>query len=164
MSRFPTRDAGVRQPVSQGIRILLRQPLSGRGRAVLAALREYIDSGPLARVEELVAAEVFNDLIAIARRLIDERQVAAAVAILGALLEDLLQRMARTRRLRFREHLDGLTALNDLLAGAHAYGAELRNRITQWAQIRADAAQVASESEARQMLAFVREFMADHLA
>ncbi|MGH7915938.1 MAG: hypothetical protein ACREQE_00600, partial [Candidatus Binataceae bacterium] len=63
-----------------------------RGRAILSAVREYIDAGPLARVEELVAAEVFNDLIAVACRLVDERRGAACATILGAVLEDLLRR------------------------------------------------------------------------
>src|SRR5437879_123954 len=57
-----------------------------RGQAVLRAAREYIDFGPVARVEELVAAEIFTDLLGIAARMLREGRAAAAVTVSAAVV------------------------------------------------------------------------------
>src|SRR5882762_6930047 len=80
---------------------------AARWQAVLRAAREYIDFGPVARVEELAAAEVFNDLLAIVERHCADGRAAAAAVLAAAILEDVLWRNARNRKLAIREQIDG---------------------------------------------------------
>src|SRR5262249_16896382 len=76
-----------------------------RGRAVLCAAREYVDFGPVARVEELVAAEIFTDLLGIAERLLRAQRLSAGVVVACAVLEDVMRRSARHRKITIRENV-----------------------------------------------------------
>ncbi|MGH7931881.1 MAG: hypothetical protein ACREQN_01805 [Candidatus Binataceae bacterium] len=142
-----------------------------RGQAVLVAVREYIDAGPVARVEELVASEVFNDFLAIVRRQIDQGRLVAAAAVLGAVLEDVMRRLARNRRIAFREDLDEPATLNLKLNNAGVYGAATSGKIDGWVELAARAvrgefngnADDAAREEVRRMLAGVRDFVTDYL-
>jgi hypothetical protein len=132
-----------------------------RGKAILAAVRDYVDSGPVSRVEELVAADVFVDLLTIARRMIDSGAIVQAVMIEQAVLEAVMRRLMRSRHIGFHEDRDDLAALNRKLADS-VYGAPLATRIGQWIAASAQPARMTSK-EAASMLAFVREFVADYL-
>lgn len=138
-----------------------------RGQAVLRAAREYIDFGPVAKVEELVAAEIFTDLLGIAERLLRERRISAAVAVACAVLEDVMRRSARHRKISIRENVDDLSALNVTMSAAGVYGAALQTKIEQWADIRARAETGQLNPEMRTivelLLRGIREFVNDHL-
>lgn len=138
-----------------------------RGQAVLRAAREYIDFGPVARVEELVAAEVFTDLLGIAERLLRQQRVSAGVVVACSVLEDVMRRSARHRKIAIRENVDDLSALNVKMSAAGVYGAVLRKRIEEWAAMRtlAEIGQLTSEmlNGAATLLRGVREFVNDHL-
>jgi hypothetical protein len=138
-----------------------------RGQAVLRAAREYIDFGPVARVEELVAAEVFTDLLGIAERLLREQRVSAGVVVACSVLEDVMRRSARHRKIAIRENVDDLAALNAKMSAAGVYGARLQKRIEEWAAMRtvAEIGQLTSEmhNDAVTLLRGVREFVNDHL-
>jgi len=138
-----------------------------RGIAVLRAAREYIDFGPVARVEELVAAEVFADLLGIASRQVREGHPGAAATIAAAVLEDVMRRSARHRRIAIRENVDDLTALNVKLAQAGVYPEAIGKKIEGWATLRAsaEAGAIAAEAarEVEQMIRGVRDFVNDHL-
>jgi hypothetical protein len=138
-----------------------------RGQAVLRAAREYIDFGPVARVEELVAAEIFTDLLGIAERLLREQRVSAGVVVACSVLEDVMRRSARHRRIAIRENVDNLSALNAKMSAAGVYGAGLEKRIDEWAAMRARAetGQLIPEMRtgADTLLRGVREFVDDHL-
>jgi hypothetical protein len=138
-----------------------------RGQAVLRAAREYIDFGPVARVEELVAAEVFTDLLGIAERLLRDRRLSAAVVVTCSVLEDVMRRSARHRRIAIRENVDDLSALNLSMSGAGVYGAALQTRIEEWAAMRAraESGELGPEmrADADSLLRGVREFVNDHL-
>ena len=138
-----------------------------RGQAVLRAAREYIDFGPVARVEELVAAEIFTDLIGMANRALRERRVAAAAIIGAAVLEDVMRRCARHRKVAIRENVDTLAELNAKLATEGIYPAAMRDKISLWANLR-DSAESGtlsgdSHAEVERMLRGVRDFVNDHL-
>ena len=105
---------------------------AARGQAVLRAAREYIDFGPVARVEELAAAEVFNDLLAIAERHCAAGRAGAAAVLAAAILEDVLWRNARNRKLAIREQIDGPATLNHKLWQAGVYNAAIKQRIDAW--------------------------------
>ncbi|HZP46091.1 MAG TPA: hypothetical protein VFB15_10615 [Candidatus Binataceae bacterium] len=138
-----------------------------RGMAVLRATREYIEFGPVARVEELVAAEIFTDLIGIASRLLREGRHNAAVIIAAAVLEDVMRRSARHRQIPIRENVDNLLELNARMVAGGAYPPTLGKRIEEWAQLRARAEALVLDADERPALeAFikgVRDFVNDHL-
>jgi hypothetical protein len=110
-----------------------------RGLAVLRAVREYIDVGPVARVEELVAAEIFSDLLGIAERLLHQRRIAAGIAVACSVLEDVMRRACRYRNLPIKEDVDDLATLNATMSAAGLYGATWRERIEEWAEMRLSA-------------------------
>jgi len=138
-----------------------------RGMAVLRAAREYIDFGPVARVEELVAAEVFADLLGIAGRHLLEGRAGAAVTIAAAVLEDVMRRSARHRKIAIRENVDDLALLNTKLAQAGVYPPAIGKKIEGWAALRTSAESGAAvadaASEAGRMITGVRDFVNDHL-
>ena len=138
-----------------------------RGEAVLRAAREYIDFGPVARVEELVAAEVFTDLLGIAERLLREQRVSAGVALACAVLEDVMRRSARHRKIAIRENVDDLSTLNTKMSAAGVYGAAVQQRIEEWATMRkyAERGKLSAEMHtgANMLLRGVREFVSDHM-
>ena len=138
-----------------------------RGQAVLRAAREYIDFGPVARVEELAAAEVFNDLLAIAGRHCSDGRAAAAAALAAAILEDVLWRNARNRKLAIREQIDGPATLNQKLGQAGVYSAAVQQKVSGWMALaaRTTGTGVSAEDPAgvAAMIAGVRDFVADFL-
>lgn len=138
-----------------------------RGQAVLRAAREYIEFGPVARVEELVAAEIFTDLIGMAGRLSREGHLVAAVTVAAAVLEDVMRRSARHRKITIRENVDSITELNVKMAAAGAYPAMLKKRINEWAALRSQAETgiLADDmhTEVEKMIRGVRDFVNDHL-
>ena len=108
---------------------------AARGQAVLKAAREYIDFGPVARVEELAAAEVFNDLLAIAERHCDAGRPGAGAVLAAAILEDVLWRNARNRKLAIREHIDGPATLNQKLWQTGVYAIATKKKIDAWMRL-----------------------------
>jgi hypothetical protein len=138
-----------------------------RGQAVLRAAREYIDFGPVARVEELVAAEIFTDMLGIAERLLREQRLAAGVVVACAVLEDVMRRSARHRKIIIRENVDDLPALNGKMTASGLYGAIVQKRIDEWAMMRtrAETGNLTPDmrTAADALLRGVREFVNDHL-
>jgi hypothetical protein len=133
----------------------------------LRAAREYIEFGPVARVEELVAAEIFSDLIGMAGRLLREGRMTAAVTVAAAVLEDVMRRSARHRRISIRENVDTVTELNAKMTAGGGYPATMRKKIDEWAALRARAESEPLEPDAQaeidRMIKGVREFVNDHL-
>jgi hypothetical protein len=131
------------------------------------AAREYIDFGPVARVEELVAAEIFTDLLGITQRLLREQRVSAGVVVACSVLEDVMRRSARHRKITIRENVDDLSTLNAKMSAAGVYGAALQKQIDEWAALRtrAEAGELTAEmrTAADALLRGVREFVNDHL-
>jgi hypothetical protein len=147
---------------------------AARGQAVLRAAREYIDFGPVARVEELAAAEVFNDLLAIAERHCAAGRAGAAAVLAAAILEDVLWRNARNRKLAIREQIDGPASLNQKLWQAGVYTAAIKQKIDHWMSLAAGGAPDGAAPQGvpvaaittqaiTEMIAGVRNFVADYL-
>ena len=139
-----------------------------RGQAVLRAAREYIEFGPVARVEELVAAEIFSDLIGIATRLLRSGRIASAITVVAAVLEDVMRRSARHRHIPIRENIDDIAELNARMAAAGAYPAAMRKKIDDWAALRTRAESGLMDDDlaraaADQMIKGVRTFVNEHL-
>jgi len=140
---------------------------AARGQAVLKAAREYIDFGPVARVEELAAAEVFNDLLAIAERHCGAGRSASAAVLAAAILEDVLWRNARNRKLAIREHIDSPATLNQKLSQAGVYAAAIKQKVDTWMALAGspdgDSSSPPSREEVTAMIKGVRNFVADFL-
>ena len=136
---------------------------AARGQAVLRAAREYIDFGPVARVEELAAAEVFNDLLAIAERHCVDGRADAAVVLAAAILEDVLWRNARNRKLAIREQIDGPATLNQKLWQAGVYPTAIKDRIDGWMKLGAAGDAGLAAPSVAAMITGVRDFVADFL-
>jgi hypothetical protein len=138
-----------------------------RGQAILRAAREYIEFGPVARVEELVAAEIFADLIGMAGRLLREGRMTAAVTVAAAVLEDVMRRSARHRQINIRENVDTVTELNAKMLAGGVYPPTMRKKIDEWAMLWARAEGAGLEAEAQveidQMIKGVQEFVNNHL-
>jgi hypothetical protein len=138
-----------------------------RGRAVLRAVREYVSFGRVARVEELAAAEVFNDIIAIARRMADQGMLAAATIAAGVVLEDVMRRNARIRGVNFREDLDDAAALNQKLSQGGVYPTIVMKRAGEWIKLAQGAANgsapALSREEVHAMIKAISGFVSDYL-
>jgi hypothetical protein len=138
-----------------------------RGQAVLRAAREYIEFGPVARVEELVAAEIFSDLIGMASRLLREGRLVAAVTVCTAVLEDVMRRAARHRKIAIRENVDNLLELNDKMITGGGYPVPTGKKIEGWAALRARSDRGDLDDSARieidRAIKGVRDFVNDHL-
>lgn len=138
-----------------------------RGMAVLRATREYIEFGPVARVEELVAAEIFTDLIGIASRLLREGRQAASVTVAAVVLEDVMRRSARHRGIAIRENVDSLTELNEKMTAGGTYPQAMRKRIEDWVDLltRSQTQELLADAnpEIERMIKGVRDFVNDHL-
>jgi hypothetical protein len=138
-----------------------------RGQAVLRAAREYIDFGPVAKVEELVAAEIFTDLLGMATRLLREGRVSASVVIAAGVLEDVMRRSARHRKISIRENVDDLATLNVKLSGSGVYSPRVKSALDEWAALRTRAETallgIEARAEVERMLKGIRDFVNDHL-
>lgn len=91
----------------------------------------------------------------------------AAAAIVGAaVLEDVMRRCARHRKVAIRENVDTLAELNAKLVAGGVYAPATRDKISAWADLRATAEQGLSDdarAEVERMLRGVRDFVNDHL-
>jgi hypothetical protein len=138
-----------------------------RGRAVLRAVREYLAFGKVARVEELAAAEVFNDLIAIARRMLTQGKLACAVIAAGIVLEDVMRRSARSHNVKFREDLDDAAAINQKLWQVGVYPTMVMKRVAEWIKLAQSAENGtltnADASDVQAMVKGISGFVSDYL-
>jgi hypothetical protein len=102
-----------------------------------------------------------------AARLLREGHPSAAVIIGAAVLEDVMRRSARHRKISIRENVDDLASLNAKLAASGVYAAPFKSNIDQWAELRMRAEVAALGSDVRpeveRMLRGVRDFVNDHL-
>jgi hypothetical protein len=137
-----------------------------QGLGVLRGAQGEIQFGPLPRVEALISAEIFSDFLEMAEHLLENGYFAVVPALVGAVLEDGLRRMARTHNVSVRTN-DNIAGLNSKLFDAKAINALARSKIELWNKIRNNADhgdfEANSEQDVRQMMEGVREFLALHL-
>ncbi len=136
------------------------------GLGILRAVREDVAGGYLMQVELMVVAEVFTDFLSMATHLIDAGYKDAAASLVGAVLEDGLRRMARSRNLTVKSS-DGLASLNQKLAQSGAYGPIVQSRVMVWKEVRnhADHGKFAeyTTDDVRDMLNGVAQLLSEHL-
>jgi hypothetical protein len=136
------------------------------GRGILRAVREDVADGYLSRLQALVAAEVFSDFIDMADHLLDAGYADPAASLTGAVLERGLRQIALEREVKVRRR-DDLTSLNAKCAAAGIYNRLVQRRLQVWISVRnhADHGEFDeySESDVREMIVGVREFLGTHL-
>ena len=84
------------------------------------------------------------------------------------MLEDVMRRSARHRKIAIRENVDNIAELNAKMAGGGAYPAAMQKKIDEWALLRTQAeTQPLDDAVARtaidRMIKGVRDFVNDHL-
>lgn len=132
-------------------------------KAVFLAAKEDFEGGYLSSIKTLVQAEVFDSELEQAKELLSNGYFSAAAVIAGVVLETAL------RELCDRENLPHamLSQMNDKLAQANRYHANVKKRITALIAIRNSAAHGNlndfTEQDVANMINEVEQFLANHL-
>jgi hypothetical protein len=136
------------------------------GRGILTAIREDVAGGYLTRLKALVAAEVFSEFVDISEHLLGAGYKDPAASLVGAVLENGLRQIAAQHRMKLRAKED-LGSLNSKLAQAGIYNRLAQKKVQVWTDIRnhADHGEFEeyTESDVREMLTGVTDFLAAHL-
>jgi len=136
------------------------------GKGILIAVREDVAGGYLTRLKALVAAEVFSEFVEMGEHLLGAGYKDPAASLAGAVLENGLRQIATQHGVKARPR-DDLSALNSKLAQKSVYNRLTQKKLQVWTDIRnhADHGEfdVYSESDVREMLAGVTDFLGTHL-
>lgn len=140
----------------------------GNARALLGILRGFrddVENGGLRRVEGLVSAEVFSDLLDQAEHLLTEGFVAPAAGLAGAVLERELRSLCSRESLKVKRS-DGLSSMNSKLVAARVYSSIKSKKVELWTKIRNDADHGHFDDldadDVRSMLKGVADFIDEH--
>jgi hypothetical protein len=131
--------------------------------AVMQALKADMEAGFLFERDELIKAEVFNDILEQAEHLLGHGYKDPAAVLVGAVLETTLRNMCLARKIELSDR-DTINPMNDKLATATppAYSKLTQKRIVAWADIRNNAAHGAfekyTEKDVQNMYESVRGF------
>ena len=137
-----------------------------RGLGILRALVEDIESGYLAEVRTLIAAEVFDDFLDMAGHLFESGYKDSAAMLTGAVLEDGLRRISQANDVKVKRG-DNISALNSRLLQADVYNKIAHKRVQRWGALR-DSADHGhfddySAEEVAQMIEDTRSFLDEYL-
>jgi len=91
-----------------------------RGLAILRAAKDDIEGGYLQKVETLVSASVFTDLLEMAEHLLSNGYKDPAASLIGAVLEDGLRRVCASNDIAVKSS-DNISSLNKRLADSNVY-------------------------------------------
>ena len=138
-----------------------------RGLGVVRALRDGVEGGYLQKVETLVSAEVFDNLLDMAEHLLDSEYKDPAASLAGAVLEDSLRRICRNNDITVKND-DNIGSLNQKLFQKTVYGKPQMKQVVHWQSIR-DSADHGKFEEynaetVKNMLEGVRNFLASQLS
>lgn len=109
------------------------------GIAILAAVQADFQSGYFTTLRNLISAEVFTDFLDMAEYLLEQEYKDAAALLTGAVLEDGLKQIARSKNLQVKPR-DDLTAVNSRCAEASVYSRLVQKQIQVWIDVRNKAA------------------------
>jgi hypothetical protein len=136
------------------------------GKGILSAVREDIAGGYLTQLKALLAAEVFSEFVDMGEHLLDAGYKDPAASVTGAVLENGLRQIATEHSVKLSARED-VSSLNSKLAQAGIYNRLTQKKVQVWAGIRnhADHGEFDeySESDVREMLAGVTDFLGAHL-
>ena len=112
-------------------------------RGVLRALRADVEGGRLASFEEMVRADVYADLIAQGKGLLEGEHSRAATVLVGAALEDHVRKLAVKHQIQLDDIYGNpkkAAVLNAELRKVNAYAEAQRASIEAWQKLRNAAA------------------------
>jgi hypothetical protein len=137
---------------------------------ILRGVQHDVRSGLIRNLRGLLQAEVFADFLEMAEHLLTQGYKDAAAVLLGAVLEDVLRKVAAAHEVPVVSSSGKpltIDPINAGLAKEGVYNALVQKQITSWANLRNDAAHGHFEkydaAQVQQMLHFVQKFSADHL-
>lgn len=137
------------------------------GKGILTAVREDVALGFLARLETLIAADVFSDFVDMADHLLSSGYKDPAASLVGAVLERGLRQIAANNNVKLKARED-LSSLNSKCARAGVYNRLVQKKVQVWTDVRnhADHGEFEqySEDDVREMLSGVQGFLAQYLA
>jgi len=102
---------------------------------ILERIKNKVSGDHVPGLSALVAVQILEDFIAMARHLYEKEYFAPAVALCGAVLEDGLRRIATNNNLSVEEK-DTIGDLNNRCASKKVYGKHTRIKIDGWREIR----------------------------
>ncbi|MEO5361483.1 MAG: hypothetical protein H7843_13725 [Nitrospirota bacterium] len=105
------------------------------GVGILRGLKDDIEQGFLASVQELVKAEVFTDFLEISQHLLENNYKDPAASLIGAILENGLKDIAAKYSISFSKK-DGIDNINNKLAKSGIYNALVQKQVDVWRTIR----------------------------
>jgi len=136
------------------------------GMGILRAVSEDLELGFLARVRDMVAAEVFSDFLEMAGHLLECGYKDPGASLAGAVLEDGLRKIATANGIKVKAR-DDLASLNAKCADQAVYNRLKQKQIQVWIGIRnhADHAEFGeyTNDDVTRMLAGVQEFLTEHI-
>jgi hypothetical protein len=100
--------------IPPGKRVILEPEIPAAAHGALLALRAAVDAGLLGRLEAIVRANVHDDLLSQAAELLNASYDVAAMVLIGAVLEQHLQKLCTSRSLSWKGS-GSLSKYNDLL-------------------------------------------------
>ncbi len=128
------------------------------GQGILKAAKEDIEGGYLAKLEAMVAADVFSDFLEMAEHLLDNGFYHPAASLIGAVLEDGLRKIAKNK---------DISSLNGKLADKQVYNRLVQKQVKLWEDIRNNADHgkfsVYTPEMVKDMVSGVRRFLIDYL-
>jgi len=166
---FLSNVVGVDHVYTESFRSNVDQGFQGSveaGKGILAAAREDVALGYLSRVKALVAAELFSDFVEMSEHLLDAGYKDPAASLVGAVLENGLRQIATEHGIKLKAKED-LSSLNSKCAQADVYSRLTQKKLQVWTDVRnhADHGEFNryAESDVRDMLAGVTDFLGTHL-
>jgi hypothetical protein len=108
------------------------------GSTLVVSALDAMKEGCLDSVEELACASVFSDFLETADHLLTQGYKDPAASLAGAVLENGLRRIARSRDVPVKEE-DGLSTLDQKLYQAKAYSLLDKKHVQLWTQLRNEA-------------------------
>lgn len=137
-----------------------------RCKSSLAAARDAVDMGLMTTITTVAAAEVFVDFLDAAGHLLEQGYKDPSAALVGAVLEDGLRRIAREKSIGFNDAGDA-SSVNQALAQGRVFSSVTRKQVEVWIGIRNNAVHGRfseySSAQAAEMIDGVRRLLSDYL-
>ncbi|QPI66225.1 DUF4145 domain-containing protein [Vreelandella venusta] len=137
-----------------------------RGIGILKAAQEDLEYGYIQDVKNLVAAEMFSDLLEQASELLDAGYIGPAAVVAGAVIEDNLRKLCISHSIELPDK-PKLDYMNSQLAKENVYNKLTQKRLTALADIRNSAAHGKwddfAKKDVEDMISWVMSFAETHL-
>ncbi len=136
------------------------------GIGILKAAKEDLEHGYIQDIRNLVAAEMFTDLLDQASELLDASYIGPAAVVAGAVLEDNLRKLCAGCSIELPDK-PKLDYMNSQLAKENVYNKLSQKRITAIADIRNSAAHGKwddfTKKDVEEMISWITSFAETHL-